>query len=1296
MKRFVERLVDVLWTVFAAALIAVAAIVAAVRLLLPNIDTQQSAIEAWLTSTIGRPAVVDRIDAGWSGWAPRISVTRLSLLDPAGRQELVRFDRAVINVSPLESLLTLSLKPQSLQVSGVRLTLIRHLDGHFSVAGMPPPKSPILQWLLGQNNFAVTEAELTVIDERGGASFALSGVKLTVHNRGQSKSITAFVDLPDAIGEDLALTLSANDSPLAQTWDGQLDLRIDGLRGSFLLEHMALPTVPSSAVAINLLAWSRWRDGALTDSDFQLDMVRAPTEPDAGTPLLGTRGQLEKRARGWRLGLTDIDLHDASSDALQPRLTAAWDSVDNAPAAFVAHAEALPLARVIALIHPQVPLTPAQRDVLAAIRPDGVVTTLDVAWTQSRTAAPRFKVEADIADLVTQTSAELPAVRGLAGRVVATRAGGALLFDDTSFSIEQPTRLERPLAIEHLAGRLSWQSTSGHVLALEADALRARIEGTEMTLSGGLVFAPETPPVADLDLEFDTDNGADLHTLLPRGILPANGEHWMREIIQRGGIKNGHARLSGPLTLVSGGDAASSFTADADVAQATLRYSRNWPLATGIDGHLTLRERGLNLTIASGDINGASIAGAEISMPDLFTHKRVVRISGTARGPARSATRIIMASPLKAGRAARLSELEIDGNIAVDLDINLALYPDGPREVLGQAHFDGNRIQAPAQNITLEQVAGSVGFTRSDWYGENLTAEFDGTPVGLVVNGGLDDPNYDSEFRMTGTSSASGLLKYLDRYAPPLHRWLAEHEELAAFSGKLPWKAVLTIPRRQPDSTALPQRLVLSSSLHGLGVDLPWPFGKLDAERKPLRIETAISDHVAVATRIDFGETLDVEIDAERNTDDHVVVTRVEALFGSIAPEFKGTPGVSMSGYIAHLPLGEWSRFLNRVQLSRGNVAGTELAQRFDVQVKELELFGRSFADIRLRGELAKTQWNIEASGLGASGTIQVPRDVTKDPLVLNLEHLHVARAAAHPPTTAAVAAVSTAAAPTAPMPAGEALDPRRLPAIIMHCASFSFGDADFGQAEITTSRRADGQHIDHIGFKNPDFDIDAKGDWLASEGTQDSQFDIAVNSRKLAALLQRFGYTAANIRDGATQIAINANWPGPPSNFALERMNGHFELHVKDGRLLDIEPGSGRLFGLLSLATLPRRLILDFDDLFQKGFTFDSMDGVFEIDNGNAYTNGLVMDGPAARIDLSGRTGLAAKDYDQHVVVTPALANTLPVAGALFGPIGAGAGAVYFLGQKMFKSLPERINRLLSREYAITGTWDTPIIERL
>ncbi len=84
-------------------------------------------------------------------------------------------------------------------------------------------------------------------------------------------------------------------------------------------------------------------------------------------------------------------------------------------------------------------------------------------------------------------------------------------------------------------------------------------------------------------------------------------------------------------------------------------------------------------------------------------------------------------------------------------------------------------------------------------------------------------------------------------------------------------------------------------------------------------------------------------------------------------------------------------------------------------------------------------------------------------------------------------------------------------------------------------------------------------------------------------------------------------------------------------------------------------------------------------------------MQGPAARITASGRTGLAARDYDQEVEVIGTFRTSLDLAGTLAG--GPGVGAALLIAAEILKRPLEDLARV---QYRLTGPWDDPEFERL
>jgi uncharacterized protein YhdP len=201
---------------------------------------------------------------------------------------------------------------------------------------------------------------------------------------------------------------------------------------------------------------------------------------------------------------------------------------------------------------------------------------------------------------------------------------------------------------------------------------------------------------------------------------------------------------------------------------------------------------------------------------------------------------------------------------------------------------------------------------------------------------------------------------------------------------------------------------------------------------------------------------------------------------------------------------------------------------------------------------------------------------------------------------------------------------------------------------------------------------------------------NLRFDAKNLGKMLDAFGYNGV-FHGGQTRLQVDATWPGAPTSFELANLEGTLGIDIGKGRIPEVKPGVGRLLGLMSIVELPRRLSLDFGDVFGKGLGFDSITGHFRFADGSASTRDLKLKGSAVSISVTGRVNFRSRDYDQYVLAIPHVGNSLPVVGAVVGgPVGAAAG---FAVQGL---LGKGLNKAASVRYHITGPWADPTITRV
>ena len=253
--------------------------------------------------------------------------------------------------------------------------------------------------------------------------------------------------------------------------------------------------------------------------------------------------------------------------------------------------------------------------------------------------------------------------------------------------------------------------------------------------------------------------------------------------------------------------------------------------------------------------------------------------------------------------------------------------------------------------------------------------------------------------------------------------------------------------------------------------------------------------------------------------------------------------------------------------------------------------------------------------------------------------------------------------------------------------------ETTFGPLKMNIISKEGGFILDNIAIKNDNLlvtgavELIKKTDQLHNYSTT---VDAQLKSQNTKALMEEFGFQGILSSKNLT-IDLDLFWPYIPSSDAVFDANGTVKVNIEDGQITAIDPIAGKVLGLLSIAELPKRLALDFSDIFKKGLSFNQLSGEFQFKQGRAYTCNLVMEGTSIDIVLVGVTDMVGETYNQLAIVRPLLSDALPMGGAVFG--GPGVAAAVYLFTKLLRKPLKNIG---VSYYSIGGTWDNPTIEKI
>ena len=576
----------------------------------------------------------------------------------------------------------------------------------------------------------------------------------------------------------------------------------------------------------------------------------------------------------------------------------------------------------------------------------------------------------------------------------------------------------------------------------------------------------------------------------------------------------------------------------------------------------------------------------------------------------------------------------------------------------------------------LTRLNGKVAFTEHDVRARELTMETLGGPAKI------DLATSEGRTRISGGGTLT--IAALRREQPS--------ELLDKVSGSTDWTVAASLRQGNLAWT-------LQSSMKGASVDLPAPIGKAAGEAMPLRIERrddaaqAGTDFVIASYGGIAHLTAHRKVDAKGTTVDRALLSLGKAIERSDADRAE-RPGLWVRAELPALNIDDWI-----IALRREAGSATERKEALaafagaDLNVGQFEALGVKFTDLRVVMREAASRWNLVLSGREIAGTADWSAADAGTPngrLVARLGRLAI-------PGRAGPSAWRTAENREE---AGDAkADPAAgnpWPEIDVVAESMLSKERDLGRLELLARPRGSEWRIDRLVLANDNGRLEAEGAWRVLGRAQQTKLDIILDAKDAGGFLATFGYPDA-VHGAPTKIDGQLSWAGAPHEFDFPSLTGMFHIGVGPGRFTRIEPGAaGKLIGVLSLQALPRRVSLDFRDVFSEGFTFDEINGNVRITNGVMTTNNLKLAGPAAKVDIAGETDLAKETQRLSVRVQPALSSSVSAGAALLflaNPIvGAVVGAGSLLAQTMMQ---DPIEKIFSYEYTVSGSWSDPIVTR-
>ncbi len=1250
------------WSLLAVFLVALAIFFTLFRALTPWVKQYRDQIQQELSVWVGQSITIHDVETTWYWFTPVLRFNQMVISDE--QDHVLRFNQVMVGIDLFSSLLHWQLQPGVLYVDEAHFK-IQQQDDIWQIEGFDLPNKlqksdkpssllPFLGLLVAQDKLIIKHisADITL---RDGKHIPLQSLHIKADHHAQDYRIYAQAIITGK--PDVHMTMVAKvmmDGNDFETLSGQIYWSVNRTNLAWIQTYFPQMPVQIKQGTGGGEAWVDIVHGHLKTVQARVELsdltVLEPNRTKPRTlPTVTANMAWQHLSSGWRVTADHCLL---SMDGIAWPENAFIFEYREPIAEYRGYVKTLPLKQLL-----QTDFSwPKEMEPILALKPRGNLYNTQLSWQngQVRDVLTKFS------DLSWRAKKNMPGLTGLSGAVYWQPTEGHLDVDGENTVLSLRKSLA-PITFDTFNISLNWQYLS-QGLRLSLD--RLVLSHPNLVLSATGVLDDPIGPAANLRLQMDF-SAKEAQFWLP--YIPSKGlkpklDVWLKQDIPRIAHASGRMQISGPLADFPFDDnQKGTFSIQSHVNGVDILINEAWPMNADIDADINVSGRMLRADVDQANLAGVTLHQVSISVPDIGMGKEVFLLHGMVKAPGDQIKSYVFATPL-VKRFARWQAVSVKDLLGLELSLEVPLYPESDHVYAkGILDFDQNAVAVAVVDNAAEfsGVTGHLHFNESGLTSGGLDGSLDGYPFAMGVQP-LLGPQAGTEMRFEG-EIAIDYLKYL-----------VHHPVFSLMQGRAIVTGLWTV---YPDN-AETDKLYLNSSLVGMALHLPKPFGKSTAEIVPLTVNIDFSPKQRMDFQVHYGQQVTGLFTMQKNAQQNWLTTGGFHLGEGSFPKTNAS-GLRISGLLSNVDMDAWQRVWEKWPQESSSASLLTSLNDVDLSLGNMSFSGMNYANVSLHAhQNTPKEWLFKVQQKDIAGDFTY--NWSKNTLSAHIARLNMAalQSSSHKKWTPKMASI---------------------PNLDLKVDQINYKGVEIGTISLNSSTKPGHWTLNSCTIQAPEYQLNLQGDWVEQDQQSASSIEAQLHIVSLMKAFERWNMTPA-VDAHFGQMTLSGKWPGAFYDLSFQQLSGKTSLVLKNGYIshLDRETeqklGLGKLLSILSLQTIPRRLKLDFSDLVQQGYTFDVFKGNFKIRRGVMSTDDSFIDGPVAFGRMKGDLDLVNKLYDLDLRIYPYITASLPMVVTL-----AGGGPIAGIATWAISSLASKgMQKISGYTYKISGPWLNPVVQQV